>query len=203
MLTPEQSLRSLKDRAWALGSEVCAVAAVVLDDPKFAACSGCAHNGKADKPQKHHYDTGGLVRHTWEVVNLCEVNRAFYETRMEKQIDEKALFLAALFHDVGKTFDYEWDHGPDPSIWKSTPHRRNIHHISRSGLIWHDAVKSTGFFKEVHDEVYHAILSHHGLREWGSPVMPNTPIAWLLHLCDNMSARMDETGKFDALNYVK
>jgi len=140
----------------------------------------------------------------WEVVNLCELNRGWFEAKLGKKIDEKALFLAALFHDIGKVFDYKWNLDSDtPDMWISTPHKRNIYHISRSGLIWHDAVKETKKFEDIHDEVYHAILAHHGLRDWGSPVMPNTPIAWLLHLCDNMSARMYEAGSFDALNYTK
>ena len=30
----------------------------------------------------------------------------------------------------------------------------------------------------------------HGQREWGSPVMPKSRVAWLLHLSDGISARM-------------
>jgi len=48
------------------------------------------------------------------------------------------------------------------------------------------------FTPEMHDEVLHAILAHHNLREWGSPISPATRTAWLLHLCDSISARMDD-----------
>jgi 3'-5' exoribonuclease len=36
----------------------------------------------------------------------------------------------------------------------------------------------------------HVILSHHGRREWGAPVLPRTPEALLLHYCDVMSASL-------------
>jgi 23S rRNA maturation-related 3'-5' exoribonuclease YhaM len=45
------------------------------------------------------------------------------------------------------------------------------------------------------DEVTHAILSHHGQREWGSPVRPATKLAWILHTCDMMSARVNDCDK--------
>ena len=51
-------------------------------------------------------------------------------------------------------------------------------------------------FTDEHDEVLHAILSHHGRREYGSPVSPSTRIAWLLHLCDSISARMFDCNIF-------
>ena len=34
--------------------------------------------------------------------------------------------------------------------------------------------------------------AHHGIRAWGSPVSPNTQLAWLLHLSDNLSARLND-----------
>ena len=39
------------------------------------------------------------------------------------------------------------------------------------------------------------ILSHHGKKEWGSPIEPQSQGAWILHLADMMSARVDELGE--------
>ncbi len=36
----------------------------------------------------------------------------------------------------------------------------------------------------------HAVLSHHGQREWGAPVLPLTPEACALHYADNLAARV-------------
>ena len=38
----------------------------------------------------------------------------------------------------------------------------------------------------------HAVLSHHGQREWGAPILPSTPEACALHYADNLDARVKE-----------
>jgi 23S rRNA maturation-related 3'-5' exoribonuclease YhaM len=82
--------------------------------------------------------------------------------------------------------------------WKGTEHKRTIHHISRSAITWNRACAFHEFdYGKYADSVTHNILSHHGQREWGSPVMPKTKAAWLLHLCDGISARMNDADKCD------
>jgi 3'-5' exoribonuclease len=94
-----------------------------------------------------------------------------------------------------------WDYEPvDKSynVWSGTEHKRTIHHISRSALVWNSAVATHSLkYGKYTDSVTHNILSHHGQREWGSPVMPKTKAAWLLHLCDGISARMNDADKWD------
>jgi len=161
----------------------------VLEDKRFPLWSG------SSKSYQHHYGKGGLCRHTLEVVELCLLNNKFFD-KIGKGVNEQSLFLAALFHDSGKM----WDYTPldaDYKDWQGNEHKRQIHHISRSGLLWHDAVHKAGMFLSEHDTVLHAILAHHGLREWGSPVAPATRLAWLLHLCDGMSARIDDCDSLD------
>ncbi len=38
----------------------------------------------------------------------------------------------------------------------------------------------------------HAMLAHHGVREWGAPVEPQSVEAWLVHLADLAEARLWE-----------
>jgi 3'-5' exoribonuclease len=40
------------------------------------------------------------------------------------------------------------------------------------------------------DLLQHIILSHHGVREYGSPVLPAIPEAFFLHYLDNLDAKM-------------
>jgi 3'-5' exoribonuclease len=156
---------------------------IVLEDKRFPHWSG------SSKPEQHHYGSGRLIEHTLEVVELCLQNNKFFPPN--KQVEEHKVFLAALFHDVGKMWDYEWT---DSSGWGGSWHKRNIHHISRSALVWNQVAIEHNL--EYADEILHAILAHHGLREWGSPVAPNSRLAWLLHLCDGLSARMDDVGNW-------
>jgi 3'-5' exoribonuclease len=139
----------------------------------------------------HHYGQGGLAVHTLEVVNLCLLNNHYFAP-YHQDVDPKLLFLAALFHDVGKLWDYEPKTAGDYSEWKNTDHKNKIHHIVKSMSVWEDAVLTevnTINAEESH-EIIHAILAHHGQKEWGSPVTPQTAMAWILHLSDMTSARL-------------
>jgi len=160
---------------------------VVLNDKRFPEWSG------ASRPEVHHYGTCGLITHVSEVIDLCLENNKYF-VKKGKGVDEGHLFLAALFHDAGKMWDYEQN---KESKWQATEHKFKIHHICRSALVWQDAYTRFPYgLKQDHfDEILHAILAHHGRREWGSPVEPQTRLAWLLHLCDGLSARMDDCKK--------
>ena len=164
------------------------IAQTVIGNEKFSIWTGSGEKGK------HHYGSGGLLCHTMEVVDLCLQNAQYITDLYHYHIDRQKLFLAALFHDIGKIYDYELII-IDSDVWRKANHAREIHHISRSALIWNEAKIKFNFVDE-HDEVLHAILSHHGRREYGSPVSPSTRIAWLLHLCDSISARMFDCNVF-------
>ena len=199
-------LESLRNKANLLKVEK--IASIVLDHPKFIEWSGCSHHSA------HHYGTAGLQYHTWEVAALCELNTAYF-INQGKNIDNKILFLSALFHDFGKIWDYDRETnfqskyidfvhtagGLDPADqWQGTSHKRNLHHISRSGIEWSKAVDKTDSCKDIEDEVLHCILSHHGQRAWGSPVAPKSIEAWILHLCDGLSARADDYKTLDLIS---
>lgn len=158
------------------------LAAPVLENDKFYTWSASSLiNNDPSKPRLHHYGKGGLRGHTFEVIDLCAFNTELYPT-----LDKIVLFLAALYHDIGKIWDYEERDGE----WYSVDHKKEIHHVSRSALVWHETcIKHPNPYA---DKVLHCILSHHGRQEWGSPVAPRSKEAWLLHLCDAISARMDD-----------
>lgn len=173
------------------------IASSVLEDERFPVWSG------ASKPMQHHYGKGGLAQHTLEVIELCMQTNRYYK----HVVDRQHLVLAALFHDAGKMYDYEpmilsdtiYTEENKYDDWQGTTHKRRIHHISRSGVIWMAAADSHSMKDEDKDDILHAILSHHGQRAWGSPVAPNTKLAWMLHLCDGISARIEDCEKFDRL----
>jgi 3'-5' exoribonuclease len=175
----------LIDRANNLG--VYDIASVVIADPLFELWSG------SSKEHQHHYGKGGLIQHTCEVVELCFANFNL----LKLDVDPIELYLSALFHDYGKIWDYE-PIDEEYTKWRGTEHKRSIHHVSRSVISWNHACAFRIFkYGKYADSVTHNILSHHGQREWGSPVMPKTKAAWLLHLCDGISARMNDADKCD------
>ncbi len=195
-MTSEDMLIRLRGTAHAL--MVTPLAEYVLTFPCFTTWSGSINN-------RHHYGDGGLLRHTYEVVELCFANKREIEKMTTRKLNGRVLFLAALFHDLGKIMDYELHdpyipgtgNGDEPCEWVSTDHHSQIHHISRSAIIWSKLVEKTGLCKDIEDQVTHCILSHHGSPKFHSPVYPQTREAWVLHLCDSMSAWMDMCGKVE------
>jgi len=184
----DNSFEYLQKRAKSLGKDIYTVSSFLLRDPRFKEWSG------SSKPNQHHYGEKGLIRHTAEVVRLCDIMREEYEDSYD--IDEKVLFLSALFHDSGKIYDYS----RCGLVWYSDSHKRYIHHISRSGIIWNDAAqKVPSVYSRYFESVLHCILSHHTARELGSPVAPKSREAWILTLCDNMSARMFDADTNDLI----
>ena len=166
--------------------------------PQFSTWAG-SHNKIL-----HHCEPNGLARHTSEIVELGI--QVISTLHLQTDTDYTEFYLAALFHDTGKMFDYKLAHNASiygdlrSDSWEPTEHRRLIYHIPRSTLIFHDIAKETDVPEELQNRVLHAILSHHGAREHGSPVAPKSRVAWLLHLCDSLSARMDDCERLDVLN---
>lgn len=191
--SPEHAFEYLD--SCAIGFYCRPICSIVLDDPRFKIWSG------SSKAFQHHYGNHGLLIHTAEVVSLCLENNGLYN---KNKIDEKKLFLAALFHDSGKMWDYSPNEGDPDTIaespWIGTNHKRLIHHISRSNMVWCETAITHQLDQELKDDITHAILAHHGLREWGSPVAPKTRLAWMLHLCDGISARMNDADKWDHIS---
>lgn len=172
----------------------------VLTDSRFKTWSG------AGSDKHHHYGDGGLCKHTYEVWRHCISVVGTYicynvEPYKAGDINLRELFVSAVWHDYGKIWDYQKD---ENGVWgKHNNHARHIHHISRSALEWNKFEQSKIYNKtEINvDNVTHNILAHHGMREYGSPVSPATREAWILHLADNLSARLDDCDKHDIIKH--
>lgn len=157
---------------------------LLLDDA-FIACPGSI--------DMHHSYKGGLVDHTLEVI---KIGLSTIKTLDIKDFNTTVFFLAALYHDSGKMWDYE--EGIN-GVWAKTKHNRTIHHISRSAIYWNEIAVRHSLYEEISCKVTHCILSHHGQRAWGSPVAPSSKEAWLLHCSDMVSARLNDCDKIDIL----
>jgi 3'-5' exoribonuclease len=167
------------------------IASELLNNYSFLIQSG------SQRKRAHHYGAGGLLKHTWEVCSLVLQNATFY-LAAHPNLDLQELFISALYHDYGKVWDYERDPVTlEYSEKTHNNHRRRIHHISRSAIEWEVIARKLNIDKDFTERVTHNILSHHGQREWGSPVAPLSREAWILHLCDGISARVDDCDRVD------
>lgn len=129
----------------------------------------------------HHAYAGGLLEHTLSVCNLCMSFCDLYP-----KLDRQALLVAAIFHDLGKAWEYTT--GP---LRDMTDEGRLLGHI-QIGLNLLDTYfsKTNGLDKELVMHVKHMIVSHHGELEFGSPKRPKTAEAFALHFADNIDAKL-------------
>ncbi len=129
----------------------------------------------------HHPYVGGLLEHTHNVVRICRMVTLIYPA-----LDADLLVVGAFLHDVGKVRQYRWRRAID----HTTPGRLVGHVVMGAEMMRKRALKIAGFPRDVLLKLEHMILSHHGRREWGSPVEPAFEEAAMLHMADYMDSRM-------------
>lgn len=135
----------------------------------------------------HHSYVGGLLEHTVSVADHCAMVAPKYEG-----VSADLLISAALLHDIGKVDELSWDCGIG-----YTDKGRFIGHVVLGLQRVESAAVKTRIDADVLARLEHAILSHHGELEWGSPKRPSTLEALLLHHIDNLDAKV--TGFSEAI----
>lgn len=171
---------------------------VLLSYPEFLEAPAALHF--------HHSYRGGLLAHTLEVTEL-----ALRMAEAHPQVNTDVLIAAALWHDLAKIYEYKLarfhdgrarpkrfliqEQGDDyEDLWFITDYGNLIHHINGSNAEFVVAAANHGVSREIRDAVSHCILSHHGpMKEWGSPIAPQTLEAILLHQADMQSAQFGAT----------
>lgn len=129
----------------------------------------------------HHGYMGGLVEHSLSVVQICDFMSERY-----KHINRDILIASAMLHDVGKLMELssfpENDYTDDGEL---------LGHIYIGAeLIGDTAAKIDGFPPQLVSLLKHCLLAHHGEYEYGSPKLPKTIEAFILHCADNMDAKV-------------
>ncbi|MDR2075473.1 MAG: HD domain-containing protein [Desulfovibrio sp.] len=131
----------------------------------------------------HHAYAGGLLEHTLSVARLCLALADLYP-RLDRQI----LFAGAVCHDIGKTEEISSGLNSD-----YTRAGRLLGHIALGLDRLAPFLAASGLEPPLVEHFRHLILSHHGAREFGSPVLPATAEALALHYADNIDAKLHQT----------
>lgn len=136
--------------------------------------------------KNHHAYPGGLLEH---VVSLSEV--ASLVASQYPKIDKDLLLLGVFLHDSGKIVELSFE--------------RELGYTDEGQLLGHliqgielltvkiratEQLTQEAFPSELALRLKHMILSHHGEYEFGSPKLPMTPEALVLHLLDNLDAKL-------------
>ena len=140
----------------------------------------------------HHNYYYGLAYHTYSMLSLAKKYLENY-----KFINKDLVYAGIILHDVGKVTELS---GPKGTEYTKTG--KLLGHI----VIGLNEVYATACDLEVENteevlNLLHIIASHHGELEYGSPKVPQTPEAELVHLLDYSDSRLaaleDEVTKTD------
>jgi len=144
-----------------------------------------------EAPAAKHYHQAyrhGLLEHTVSVAQAVSAAAALFPG-----IDRDVAVTGGLLHDIGKTEAYN----DDPLAIELTDAGR-LHSEIPLGYykVRREIEEIGGFDADLAQAVLHIILSHHGALEHGSPVVPATREAALVHAIDNLGGKL---GTFDRL----
>ena len=131
----------------------------------------------------HHAYAGGLLEHCLSMAKLADFLSSHYVG-----IDRALLLAGALLHDIGKLKELEEDVG---LVDYTVAGRLKGHIVIGCELVAREAERIDGFPEELLVQLQHLLLSHHGKLEFGSPVLPMTPEAFLLSYIDDMDSKMN------------
>ncbi|OFS64608.1 3'-5' exoribonuclease YhaM [Nosocomiicoccus sp. HMSC09A07] len=128
----------------------------------------------------HHDFVSGLAYHVYTMLRVGESLCDIYET-----LDRNLLYAGIILHDIGKV--------------KELSGAVNTTYTVEGNLIGHIVI-ATEEITKIADELNiegedilllkHLILAHHGKLEYGSPKTPMIKEAEILHMIDNIDARI-------------
>lgn len=137
----------------------------------------------------HHAYIGGLLEHTLSMASLGLTLADHYP-----YVNRDLLMAGILLHDAAKAYEYDVT-----SDFAFTDDGRLVGHIVRAITMAEKAAATLDDFPEEKlRHLVHLLASHHGTLEWGSPVVPKTIEAVLLHQLDLLDSRVQ--GFFDHLS---
>jgi len=135
----------------------------------------------------HHAAIGGLMEHSLSVLLLCRQVASLYP-----HLNQQLLEAAAICHDIGKIKEFSWQRMPIDY----TKEGRLLGHIAMGIEMLAGAALRAGLDPESDTLLHlkHIVLSHHGRREYGSPVLPMTEEAMVFHMMDDLDAKINYLG---------
>jgi 3'-5' exoribonuclease len=130
----------------------------------------------------------GLLEHCLSVAQGVSALAATFQG-----IDRDVAVAGALLHDIGKVETYAWSTG----AIELTDAGKLLGEIPLGYYRVRRAIEEIDSFPAADAEsLLHIILSHHGKLEHGSPVVPCTREATLVHFIDNLGGNL---GSFDRI----
>jgi len=127
----------------------------------------------------HHAYAGGLLEHTWEMLEMVDSIKGHFP-----KLNLDMVRAGVILHDCGKARELAIG-----TVVTQTDEGKLLGHIYLGTEIVAKAGDDCP--KELLDEMLHIILSHHGTKEFGSPVVPMTTEAIAVNALDIASSKLN------------
>jgi 3'-5' exoribonuclease len=134
----------------------------------------------------HHAYLGGLLEHTLNVLELAVLVLPRYP-----DISADLVLTGVFLHDAGKTAELSYT-----TTFAYTNEGQLVGHIVQTA-VWIDqkvraleADTGRAFPPDLLAALQHIIVAHHGRYEFGSPKLPATAEAVMVHYLDNLDAKL-------------
>lgn len=148
----------------------------ILHDPEIARRLKIWQAGKSI----HHAYQSGLLEHILSCATLGVQLSPHYK------VNTSYVVAGCILHDLCKI--YELTEGP---VVDYTEEGKLVGHLVKGlEIVDHFAGKMKHFPYNMKMHLKHILLAHHGEYEYGSPKIPNTSEAFLVHLIDLMDSKM-------------
>jgi 3'-5' exoribonuclease len=130
----------------------------------------------------HHVYLGGLLEHTLSVAAMAGRACDHYQA-----LNRDLVLAGVLLHDLGKTAELTYQR----SFGYSDAGNLIGHITLEAEWISRAAARIPEFPEALRLQILHIVLSHHGKLEFGSPVLPKTPEAMLVHYLDDLDGKLE------------
>lgn len=129
----------------------------------------------------HHPYLGGLLEHTLSLLKLILKVVENY-----RGIDVDLLLIGGFLHDSGKVYEFSFDRAVE-----YTDRGQLLGHLVMEVEMVSEKIKAVPDFpEELAMLVKHMVVSHHGSLEFGSPRLPQTVEAVILHYLDDLDGKI-------------
>jgi 3'-5' exoribonuclease len=131
----------------------------------------------------HHAYRGGFLEHITKMAEVGALLARSYGA------DEDLVFAGVVLHDIGKLQELAYEGGAG----SYTRDGNLVGHIALGLMLVREAINGISAFPlDLRAQVEHLIASHHGTREYGSPVEPKSIEAFILASVDELDAKINQ-----------
>jgi 3'-5' exoribonuclease len=135
----------------------------------------------------HHPYNGGLLEHTLSLLKLILKVVENY-----RGVDVDLLLIGGFLHDIGKVYEFSFDRAVE-----YTDAGQLLGHLVMEVEMVNRKIEAVpGFPAELAMLVKHLLVSHHGAYEYGSPKLPQTLEAVMLHSLDDLDGKIQAIQSF-------